>query len=65
MTLEDRIRRIESALIAAGLILPDPSGTPSDAEILEDVQKGDFTSLKKAAVLAFKAGKRPPLARKD
>jgi hypothetical protein len=65
MTTEDRLTRIENALIRAGLMLPEPSGAmPSDDEIMRDVRRGDFTSLKKAAVVAFKTGRRLPLSRK-
>lgn len=60
MTQEDRLTRIENALIAAGLMEPDPM--PTDEQILKDARSGDFTSFRKAARIALKKGLPMPLS---
>jgi hypothetical protein len=44
MTTEDRLNRIENALIAAGLIIPEAS--PTEEEAIADLKKGDTTKLR-------------------
>lgn len=61
MNAADRISRIERALVAAGIMEPDPM--PSDVEILVDLMAGDKSSFEKAAVLALKTGRRIPLTK--
>jgi len=59
MTLEDRLSRIENALINAGLIEPEPG--PTREQAVKDALAGDFSSLKAFAIREFKKGNRNPL----
>jgi hypothetical protein len=52
MTTEDRLNRIENALIAAGLIIPEAS--PTEEEAMSDLRRGDTTKLKAFLVRKFR-----------
>lgn len=60
MTQEERLSRIENALINAGLMEPDPM--PTREQLLKDAEAGDFRSIRKAALIAYKKGLPPPLS---
>ena len=57
MTTEERIARIETALIAAGLM--DPPDAPTKEEALRDLRAGDNTTIQKYLVSEFGKGNRP------